>query len=451
MISKLLSVYDIKTPEIVSTSSTMSGARSNPIDVEEDPVHYFKCQMCSFQTDSPSKLDSHIVAKHNQKATEAQCPMCNFKNTSEAEVNKHIEDKHPETNFSCSMCNYKNISKTEATKHMQEKHTHNSPYQCPMCSYKNKSEANITKHVKEKHPDNQYLDRHKCRDCEYEFNGLTELKSHIQNVHISCDKCEKRFDTEKELEIHVLDDHVSKEKVKNTLLIGDSHSKYQNPRLIEKAMGGKGLFAPGVTQPRTGRAYCSTRNWPNSRYPENNLSDKIAEQLKLREHSYLIFGAPGNNISNIEDIQNKSELYQLAVKSSENCVVIAEKALQQFPNLEKVIITERLPRADHLSDLSEYSNFALKTLAEQSRLSNRIQVIPMESLFYNTHDRMVSIFGSPNVSKYDGIHLYGKQGSHLYNECLISAVRSAGISNKQNQIQVQEEPISTSNMFEGLN
>ena len=261
----------------------------------------------------------------------------------------------------------------------------------------------------------------------------------------------KTFETENEIESHVLHDHVSKSKVKNTLLIGDSHSKYQNPRLIEKAMGGKGLFAPGVTQPRTGRAYCSSRNWPNSRYPENNLSDKITEQLRLREHSYLIFGAPGNDISNISNIQNKSEQYQLAVKSSKNCVEIAEKALQEFSNLEKVIITERLPRADHLSDLSEYSNFALRTMAEQSRLSDRIQVVPMESLYYNTHNRMRSIFGSPNIGKYDGIHLYGKQGSHLYNECLISAVRTAGISYKQKILQVQEEPISTSNMFEGLN
>ena len=216
-------------------------------------------------------------------------------------------------------------------------------------------------------------------------------------------------------------------------------------------MGGKGLFAPGVTQPRTGRAYCLSRNWPNSQYPENNLTDTIAEQLRLREHSYLIFGAPGNDISNISNILNKSEQYQLAVKSSENCVQIAEKALQEFSNLEKVIITERLPRADHLSDLSEYSNFALKTLAERSKLSERIQVVPMESLYYDTHDRMMSIFGSPNGGKYDGIHLYGKQGSHLYNKCLLSAVRAAGIYNPRDIMRVQEEQIPINYRFEGLN
>ena len=373
------------------------------------------------------------------------------KNKSETVVNKHIEDKHPKTQFSCSICDYKHTEESQVTEHMKDQHTEKNAQQCPMCNFRNASETIINKHIGENHPDIQYLDKHKCNRCDYESNGFVELKRHTRNIHISCYKCKDRFETESELDFHITVHHVSKAKVKNTLLIGDSHSKYQNPRLVEKAMGGRGLFTPGVTQPRNGRAYCSTRNWPNSRYPENNLADKIAEQLRVREHSHLIFGAPGNDISNIGDIQNKTEQSKLAVKSSENRIDIAEKALMEFPKLEKVIITERLPRADYLSDLSEYSNFALRTLAEQSSLSERIQIIPMESLYYNSHEEMTSIFGSPSSHKFDGIHLYGKHGSRLYNDCQRSAVRTAGIYNKQNSMQVQEEQIATSNMFNGLN
>ena len=82
--------------------------------------------------------------------------------------------------------------------------------------------------------------------------------------------------------------------------------------------------------------------------------DKDIEQLSLREHSYLIFGAPLNDISNIGDIQSQEEQYKLAIKSSENCIQIAERVLKEFSTLEKVVIPERLPRADHLSDLSEF-------------------------------------------------------------------------------------------------
>ena len=60
--------------------------------------------------------------------------------------------------------------------------------------------------------------------------------------------------------------------------------------------------------------------------------------------------------------ESQSERYRLAVKSSENCISIAEEALRVFPMLEKVLIHERLPRADSLADLSEYSNFARVSL-----------------------------------------------------------------------------------------
>ena len=68
--------------------------------------------------------------------------------------------------------------------------------------------------------------------------------------------------------------------------------------------------------------------------------------------------------------------------------VMAEKALRQFTKLEKVIIPERFPRADHLSDFSEYSKFALRSLAEKSELSKRIVVVPKESLYFTAEEEM---------------------------------------------------------------
>ena len=85
----------------------------------------------------------------------------------------------------------------------------------------------------------------------------------------------------------------------------------------------------------------------------------------------------------------------------------------------------------------------------------------MTDLHYTSDDRMVEIFGSPNYKPYDGIHLRGKLGSLLYNKCLISAIKTAGIempSKSRNRsfrkVQEQEqgkEAIPTSNKFEWLN
>ena len=188
----------------------------------------------------------------------------------------------------------------------------------------------------------------------------------------------------------------------------------------------------------------------SSYYPNNNLEDKVTEQLALREHSHLAYGAPCNDISNIRDIHDISEQHRLANKSSENCIKIAEKALTDFPKLEKVVIFERLPRADDSSDLSEYANFALRVLAEKSKLKNRIFVSMMESLHFSTEEKITDVFGHPNSRSFDGIHPRGKHGRRLYNKCIITAFGNAGMT-AQRQTEQEQEPIPVSNMFSVLN
>ena len=77
----------------------------------------------------------------------------------------------------------------------------------------------------------------------------------------------------------------------------------------------------------------------------------------------------------------------------------------------------------------------------------------MESLYYTTEEDISRIFGSPHSAKFDGIHPKGKFGPRLYNKCLISAIRTAGITPDRERVQVQEEAPATptSNMFDGLN
>ena len=358
----------------------------------------------------------------------------------------------PTKQFDCPICSFQNPSEAEISKHIESKHTE----KCMVCQIEFTCKSDMENHVTSVHKKVKSTEKHICKKCSHEFYSNNELKDH----------CNEIFASKKDLKRHTDNTHVSKMKFKNTLLVADSHSKYQNPRLIEReALGGQGLFAPS-------RAYCSSQDWPNSYYPENNLKDKIPELLSSREHSLLIFGAPGNDISNIGSIESQSERYRLAVKSSENCITIAEEALRMFPLLEQVLIHERLPRADSLSDLSEYANFALSSLVKKSELHNRISVVPMTALHFTTDDKMEDIFGSPTSQSFDGIHLKGRLGYQLYNDCLISAIKTAGISAPRRRRNLpeeqvagvgkqaggagrkgrQEEPtVTTYNRFDGLN
>jgi hypothetical protein len=215
--------------------------------------------------------------------------------------------------------------------------------------------------------------------------------------------------------------------VVNTLLVGDSHQKCLKPRVMEKMLNGGRLFAPGYTHPREGRAYCSTRDWPNSRYTDNSLEDKVPELLSTREFTNLIIQAPCNDITNIKNVQNSYQRNSLAEQSSLNTVAIVEKALTEFSYLERVLILERPPRVDGLEELSDFSNKILRGAVQNSRMRNRIVVRSLKSLQLTTEDRKVDIFGSPSSAKSDGVHMVGKLGRQLYTDSVITAVNESGL------------------------
>ena len=440
---------------------------------EKERHKKYMCSKCKLTFGHTVELNIHNRTYHKEppQVLQFHCTECSQEEKTEEDIIKHIETKHtdilrpalvkqptrthktaedpspPKKQFHCPICSFQNPAEAEITKHIESKHTE----KCKICQIEFTCKSDMENHVVSAHKKVNPPEKYICKKCSHEFENNNELSEHMTKVHdnnnpptlFECDKCNKKFTNKNELKSHTDKTHVSRMKFKNTLLVADSHSKYQNPRLIEReALGGQGLFAPSFMHPRLGRAYCSSPDWPNSYYPENNLKDKIPELLRSREHSLLIFGAPGNDISNIGSIESQSERYRLAVKSSENCILIAEEALRVFPMLEKVVIHERLPRADSLADLSEYSNFALSSLVEKSPMKNRISVVPMTALQFTTDEEMEEIFGSPTSQSFDGIHLNGQSGYQLYNQCLISAIKTAGIS-------AQKEPRRRRNVQEG--
>ena len=99
--------------------------------------------------------------------------------------------------------------------------------------------------------------------------------------------------------------------------------------------------------------------------------------------------------------------------------------------------------------------------------NKQIVVGSMENLEYSSLKDMVDRFGPRNVHpRLDSVHLRGSQGSKLFTECVIAAVKAtAEISSrkpegeyqtpkntvKQRQEQEQVNPIPTQNMYDMLN
>ena len=255
-------------------------------------------------------------------------------------------------------------------------------------------------------------------------------------------------DTDREFETAAAQDPSSRQS-DLTLLIGDSHVRTVQARRLEGKLSGGRLTVPAAQSPREGSAYTTTRQWPGAYFPDSNLAERLPALLAKQPSKSVIVLTPSNNIKNLEKLDSH-EQSELAVQTALDTVSTVEKALAQSPGLEKAVIVELPPRADswRLAELTEFSNFALRGAVEKSALSSRITIATLDTLYEHSDAK---IFGHKNSNKYkyDGIHLRGKLGSKLYTECIMSAVRTAGLASCL-VASTDPSPIPVSNRYSVL-
>ena len=137
----------------------------------------------------------------------------------------------------------------------------------------------------------------KCIECDHQELIEDNLIRHMENKHITlfnqesseptnqesynCRKCDHSTSSKELQRQHIQVKHGKYVNSPNWFMIGDSHLNSVKPWMVEKATGGK-LFCPGSIHPKEGRAYCSTRQWPNAKFPHNNHTDMVPKLLSQR-------------------------------------------------------------------------------------------------------------------------------------------------------------------------
>ena len=367
------------------------------VQLPDDPV----CDVCgeSFKTE-------HDLKGHKQRLhCEVNCLICNHLFYSLDELQRHEEFCSGRVEpVKCDICTKDFINEPALSEHKKLCKSGKKKYACPLCGLMDHSEDKLEEHMKickgETPP--PAVNNYKCNDCSFTTPDLTSLDEHIDSEH--------------ERPNHIL-----------TLFVGDSHLKNINHRRVEMATKGQ-LFVPGYTNRKKGeagsRTYCSTADWPNARYPEQNLTDTLPQLLSARQYTNLIVLAPCNDITNLRTM-SQSESLTMAVKSSHNTIAAVEKALTENTNLKDVTIIERFPRVDELSEVSEFSNFVLRVLAEKSPFRNKIYVGNHSHIFNNIPEKEEKMFG-PYSSRYsDGIHYMGNLGNEVISDSIRKIIRTS--------------------------
>ena len=218
----------------------------------------------------------------------------------------------------------------------------------------------------------------------------------------------------------------------NWFLVRDSHLNMVKNWEVENVTKGR-LFSPGSNHPKTSRAYCSTKDWPNAKFPNNNHSEMIPKILSERPFEGGIALCPSNDISNIAQL-SQSQQYVMAEQSANNMVGIAERALRDNSSLMKMVLMEYPTRADstRLNQVVQHANKVLREYVGNSRYKEQILVGNLGNMKFSNPKEMVERFGPTNSSPwYDGIHFRGKRGKALYTESIVAAVRATSWMNKR--------------------
>ena len=102
-----------------------------------------------------------------------------------------------------------------------------------------------------------------------------------------------------------------------------------------------------------------------------------------------------------------------------------------------------------MSELTEFANFSLRGCVEKSKYKDKITIASLNSLFQHTEKE---IFGSPSSRKNDVIHMRGRFGATAYTECIMRALKAAGLclSRSTNTEGMDSSSIPTSNYYNVL-
>ena len=131
--------------------------------------------------------------------------------------------------------------------------------------------------------------------------------------------------------------------------------------------------------------------------------------------------------SNITKNYNVEIFKQKVHVSCQNIITVAESAIRNHPELEKVVIVEHAPRFD-LEEvdptglkprLAVFANNTLNKLQHSSEMKDKI-VIGKHSLD-KMHSRM---YKDERTGRYDGLHMYGMNGFFMYTESVLKIIQT---------------------------
>ncbi|KAJ2943461.1 hypothetical protein O0L34_g12268 [Tuta absoluta] len=166
------------------------------------------CEDCGIVFEKRSELNIHNNVHHKYRGT-FTCVDCHQEHEQFEQMFEHVRI-HGKDSVKCRFCDKHFQNKTLHMDHENSVHTREIVHICDICNKRYFYKGTITKHLLWHAGLNK---KFFCETCGHSFNDRTNLRYHIDAVHLNlrkfpCDQCNKTFKAKKVLKEHVATKHL---------------------------------------------------------------------------------------------------------------------------------------------------------------------------------------------------------------------------------------------------
>ena len=160
--------------------------------------------------------------------------------------------------------------------------------------------------------------------------------------------------------------------------------------------------------------------------------DKIKKNATYLIQASIVDVTNCYNATLYEDEESCKAFMQLS-----NKVTLQAATKMANSKIGKIILLPRPPRADSLSELSNYTNIDLRVqyLKLSPAVRNKLILVNHTIKVPKDEDAIVNIFGNG-----DRVHFRGPVGNQLYSQSVLKAIQQADVRLKTNLLPTQQEP-----------
>ena len=415
------------------------------------PMKKYNCKECNFESNNESDLLSHIKASHTH--IPALCSYCNFVAKNENALKLHVITEHEDSaiitiigNQQLMLCEAMGIFKQDIETTLNAIVQGQNYLKSELLLLKEEflQTKNTCCNIKHESNDDNKEKKEKDEEAKKKEYKTTEKKDKTKKS--SGDKSNSipsdtpNFTSKPTVSSSKSVPPSSSSKPANTtsstsmrknrkslfnscpklLYVGDSVGYTASMRAVERFSN---------SRMRTATAYSSVHD-SQAKWPKFNFTAVVENALKnpgKDDFEVLVLSAPTVDITNMDTsklISTDSIDYyqQKTIISSQNMFSLAQRSLQQNPNLKKVVLIEHPPRfvkseLDPTAlkpDLARLANATLSQLWMNSPIKDNIFLGHHSLECSGTGDTQLAKYKNQSTGRYNCVHFYGPNGCRDY-------------------------------------